>query len=99
MRRSYLLALAGSLLFAGVYAVQRDLRAQVDEYRRTQELTQSTRAQLEELKRVEGEMREYVHGLEANPIEFEANIRKTKDMARQGERVYRFKVREEKPSQ
>lgn len=86
-------------MFTGVYAVQRDFQSQLDGYRQAAERTEATRAQLEDLKQVEERLRDRVQGLEANPIELEANIRKTKGMARRGERVYRFKVREETPSQ
>mgnify|MGYP002412991844 CR=1 FL=1 len=82
-----------------VYLERRDLLGRYIEHRTKQKQVNATREQCEDLKKEIDSSRRRVDNLGSDPIEIEAAIRRSKDLVREGEKVYRIEVDPKKAGQ
>jgi cell division protein FtsB len=88
-RRGYLLGLAVTAALVVGYAGLRDLYGRYADYRRNEGEVRALEREIEQLKQTAQELGERKEGLGTNPVEMEAAIRRTKNLVRPGEKVYR----------
>ena len=91
----YWLALVLAVIFAVGYAYQRDLRGLARQSRTSREDVRRLQEDLDALQDTEEELRLRVEGLTGDPVEIEASIRRSKNLVREGERVYRIELEED----
>jgi len=72
------------------YVIHRDLAGQYNFYQRNEEDVRTMREQLQTLDAEEQRLQERVEGLTSDPIEVEADIRRSKGLVRPGEHVIRI---------
>jgi cell division protein FtsB len=87
---AYLLTVALAAGLVCVYYQHRDLKGR---YHALQQNQQTVRAAQEEVKKLESEVeasQKRVDGINKDPVEMEATIRRIKQLARDGETVYRI---------
>ncbi len=88
--RGYILVF---LLVTGLtvaYVIHRDLVGQYNFYQRNEEYVRTKREQLQALTAEEARLQERVDGLTSDPVEVEADIRRSKGLVRPGEHVIRL---------
>jgi cell division protein FtsB len=91
-RKTYWIALAVVLALCVAYAYQRDLYG-LYRHRQSSEIrVRELRQELDELEQREQQLTERVNGLDSDPVEMEAAIRRNKNLVREGEKVYRIEL-------
>ncbi len=85
----YLLALALTIGLTAAYVVHRDLPGQYKFYLRSTNYVQGLQSQLDALKQEEARLKTRTDGLNSDPVEMEADIRRDKNLVRPGETVFR----------
>jgi cell division protein FtsB len=85
----YVLALMLTIGLTVAYVVHRDLQGRYDFYLRSTEYVQGLQAQLDALKQEEERLKTRTEGLDSDPVEMEADIRRDKNLVRPGETVFR----------
>jgi hypothetical protein len=88
----YWLGLAAAAGVTALYAYERDISGQYDNYRRSQAEFRDMQRQVEELRAKEELARRRVEMLRTDPVEMEATIRRNKNLLRAGERIYRVEA-------
>ena len=73
------------------YVVRRDLDGRYQAYLRSDAQVRAAREQCEQLRRDLESARQRVEHLGNDPLEIEAAIRRTKNLVREGEKIYRIK--------
>ena len=86
----YILAFIGCAALAAAYAVQRDIRGRYEAQRQHQQAVDAARRQVESLERELVQHKERVEGLDHDPVEIEASVRRVRQLVRPGETVYRI---------
>jgi cell division protein FtsB len=72
------------------YVVHRDLAGQYNFYQENEEYVRTMREQLRVLTAEEQRLTERLEGLTSDPVEVEADIRRSKGLVRPGERILRI---------
>jgi cell division protein FtsB len=96
--RYFLVALLAVLL-AALYAGRRNLLGRYFEHQRQQEQVDAARKQCEDLRKEIDSSGRRVDNLGSDPLEIEAAIRRSKDLVREGEKIYRIEVDPAKAAQ
>jgi cell division protein FtsB len=74
------------------YVVHRDLAGQYNFYKENEEYVRTMREQLSILTAEEQRLQQRVEGLTSDPVEVEADIRRSKGLVRPGERIVRIET-------
>jgi cell division protein FtsB len=88
----YLLVASLVLLLTALYTGRRNLFGRFIEHQRQQERVDAARRQTEDLRKEIDSSGRRVENLGNDPIEIEAAIRRSKDLVREGEKIYRIEV-------
>lgn len=88
----YWLALALVCALALVYIQRHDLKGRYKAYQETMETVSQQEQEVETLRTAVGNARDRVAGMDSDPLEQEATIRRVKGLVRDGEIVYRVEV-------
>lgn len=88
----YLLVVLLVALLTTLYASRRNLFGRYIEHRKQQEQVDAVRQQSEDLRKEIDSSRRRVENLGNDPLEIEAAIRRSKDLVREGEKIYRIEV-------
>jgi len=72
------------------YARYRDLPGQYEKYRDSEAAVRELRGRVETLRQQQKRLEGLVAGLDKDPVEWEAAIRRHKGLVREGEKVYRI---------
>ncbi len=86
----YILAFIGCAALAAAYAVQRDIHGRYEAQRQHRQAVDAARQQVESLERELVQHKERVEGLDHDPVEIEASVRRVRQLVRPGETVYRI---------
>lgn len=89
------MALLGVILLVSCYAWYRDLVGRYMVYQESQESVNQLMAENQELMRERDFLRKRVDRLGNDPIEIEAAIRRTRNLVREDERIYRIELPED----
>jgi cell division protein FtsB len=91
-------AVAISLLVSAAYwyVGYRDLFGLYDAYRNGEIETENLQRKLEEDQAKAETLEAHVAGLDTDPVELEAAMRKNKNVVREGEKIYRFELAPER---
>jgi cell division protein FtsB len=97
MKRSdntwYWLTLALVTALALVYILRHDLKGRYEDYRRTVDTVAEQREQLQLLREMVASEQQRAEGMDRDPLEQEATIRRVKRLVREGEIVFRVEER------
>lgn len=88
----YWLALALVCALALAYINQRDLKGRYETYRDTMETVSEQRGEVEALKAAVDDAQHRLRGMDSDPLEQEATIRRVKRLVREGEIIYRVEA-------
>jgi cell division protein FtsB len=88
----YLLVVLLVALATVTYAKRRDLLARYIEHEVREEQVSAVKQQCEDLQKEIDSSRRRVENLGGDPLEIEAAIRRSKDLVREGEKVYRIET-------
>lgn len=86
----YWLALAGVCLLALAYIEKRDLKGRYEAWQKTMETVATQRGEVEALKAAVTDAQDRLKGMDSDPLEQEATIRRIKRLVREGEIIYRI---------
>lgn len=86
----YWLALALICALALAYIEKRDLKGRYQAYQKTMETVSVQRAEVESLKAAVDDAQHRLKGMDTDPLEQEATIRRIKRLVRKGEIIYRI---------
>lgn len=86
----YILLFIGCAALAAAYAVQRDLQGRFEERRQHQQAVEAARQQVDALDRELEQHKARVEGLDNDPVEIEASVRRVRQLVRPGETMYRI---------
>lgn len=86
----YILLFIGCAALAAAYAVQRDLQCRFEQRRQHQQAVEAARQQVEALDRELEQHKARVEGLDNDPVEIEASVRRVRQLVRPGETMYRI---------
>jgi cell division protein FtsB len=89
----YWLTLALVTVLALAYIDKRDLHGRYETYRETVRTVEEQRVRVESLREFVANERERVTGMDTDPLEQEANIRRANRLAREGEIIFRVEAR------
>lgn len=89
----YWLTLALVTVLALVYIELRDLQGRYADYQRTVETVAEQRARVRQLRETVAAEKQRAEGMDSDPLEQEATIRRVKRLVREGEIVYRVEAR------
>lgn len=89
----YWLTLALVTALALVYVNKRDLQGRYTDYRRTVETVEVQRDEVARLRETVANEEARAHGMDQNPVEQEATIRRVKRLVREGEIIFRVEER------
>jgi cell division protein FtsB len=84
------LILAISLMY--VYVQRRDLYGRYQQYQQERDEVKALRGQLDASSKEESRLKDHVVGLDKDPVEIEAAIRRSKHLVRDGETIYRVET-------
>ena len=85
----YWLALALICALALVYIQRHDLKSRYETYLETMETVSQQEQEVEALRAAVDTARDRLRGLDSDPVQQEANIRRVRGMVREGEIIYR----------
>lgn len=85
----YWLTLALVTALALVYIDRRDLQGRYGDYRRTVTTVEEQRQEVELLRKTVAEEEHRAQGMDTDPVEQEATIRRVKRLVREGETIFR----------
>jgi cell division protein FtsB len=89
----YWLAPVGFAIALGAYAQRQDLAGLYDEYRYSQDEVRQLEMRLEEVSAREQALKQHVEDLDTNdPLAVEAEIRRSKGLVREDEKIYRIEL-------
>ncbi len=88
----YWLALTAAVGACGLYAWRKDLPGRYEEYQRSEQEVHELREEWRAHQKRRDALEERIDGLEHDPVELEAAIRRTRRMVREGETVYRVEL-------
>lgn len=86
----YWLALALVCALALAYIEKRDLKGRYEAYKNTKETVAAQQAEVEALKAAVNDAQHRLRGMDSDPLEQEATIRRIKRLVREGEIIYRI---------
>ena len=89
----YWLTLALITALALAYVDRRDLQGRYATYRQTVQTVKEQRQQVESLRETVANKERRVAGMDSDPLEQEANIRRVRRLVREGEIVFRVEER------
>ena len=95
----YVLVALLAVLLTALYAGHRNLFGRYIEHQRRQEQVDAARQQCEDLRKEIDSSGRRVESLSNDPLEIETAIRRSKDLVREGEKVYRIKAAPGKAAQ
>ena len=93
--KGYILALLSMILVVSCYVWYRDLVSRYMVYQGSQESVNQLMAENQVLLRERDFLRDRVDRLGSDPIEIEAAIRRTRNLVRENERIYRIELPED----
>ena len=88
----YLLVVVLAVLLAALYAGRRNLPGRYIEHEERQGQLDAARKECEDLRKEIDASERRVNNLGSDPLEIEAAIRRSKDLVREGEKIYRIEV-------
>lgn len=88
----YWLTLALVCVLALVYIQQRDLKGRYEAYQETVNTVSAQEREVETLRTAVDEARDRLKGMDSDPLEQEATIRRVKRLVREGEIIYRVEA-------
>jgi cell division protein FtsB len=88
----YWLALALVCALALAYILRHDLKARYEAYRETVDTVSAQEQEVELLKQAVDEAQHRLKGMDSDPVEQEATIRRVKGLVREGEIVFRVEA-------
>lgn len=91
----YWLTLALVTALALVYVDQRDLQGRYDDYRRTMDTVREQREQVRTLRETVADEQRRAEGMDRDPLEQEATIRRVMRRVREGEIIFRVEEQSE----
>lgn len=86
----YWLALALVCALALAYIEKRDLKGRYEAYQKTMETVSAQQAEVESLKAAVNDAQHRLKGMDSDPLEQEATIRRIKRLVRDKEIIYRI---------
>lgn len=92
--RGYILVFLAVIGLTVGYVLHRDLAGQYTFYQENEEYVRTMREQLRTLTAEEQRLTERVEGLTSDPVEVEADIRRSKGLVRPNERIVRIEPAE-----
>lgn len=95
-RRWFWLALVVLVGLLAAYVQRRDLYRLHGNYVESEDEVERLHTRLEVLNQEEAELDKRVDGLDSDPLEMEAAIRRSKNLVRQGETIYRVELPEDR---
>ena len=91
----YWLALSATVGACALYVWHQDLPGRFEEYQQSEQEVRELRNEWRAHQERRDALEERIRGLEHDPVELEAAIRRTRRMVREGETVYRVELPEE----
>jgi len=88
----YWVAVAAAAVALGVYAERQNLAGLYEEYRYSQDEVRQLEQRLDDLRADEGALKRHVEDLDSDPLAVEAEIRRSKGLVREDEKIFRVEL-------
>jgi cell division protein FtsB len=85
-------AVAAAAVALGVYAERQNLAGLYEEYRYSQDEVRQLEQRLDDLRADEGALKRHVEDLDSDPLAVEAEIRRSKGLVREDEKIFRVEL-------